>query len=357
MEKAKPRRKASSKSGNLLSKVVITLLIISLIVAYLGYKRLYKPNVHVDAQEGQSYLYIRTGSSFEQVLSSLIQHKYLYDLKSFEWMAKKMNYPSHVKPGRYLLKNNMSNRDLIAMLRAGRQVPVMVVVRNLRLKRNLSSEISKQIEADSSSIFRLLNSDAFLGKMGFNARTIPALFIPNTYEFYWNTTAEEFIGRMQKEFKIYWNESRTKKCAALNLTRVDVAILASIIDEETQKGDEKRTIAGLYINRLRKGMRLQSDPTVRFACGDFTIKRILNKHLERDSPYNTYMYPGLPPGPICIPSIASLEAVLNYEKHDYLYMCAKEDFSGYHNFARTLLQHNVNAQKYRRALNLAGIRR
>jgi UPF0755 protein len=357
MEKTKPRRKASSKKGNFLSKVVIALLIIVLIVAYLGYKKLYRANVRIENQEGQTYLYIHTGSSFEQVISSLTQHKYLCDVKSFEWMAMKMNYPSHVKPGRYLLKNDMSNRDLIAMLRSGKQVPVMVVVRNLRLKRNLSSEISRQIEADSSSIFRLLNSDAYLNKMGFNSRTVPALFIPNNYQFYWNTSAEEFIAHMQKEYKLFWNESRTKKCSELNLTRIDVAILASILDEETQKSDEKPTIAGLYINRLRKGMRLQSDPTVRFACGDFTIKRILNKHLDKDSPYNTYMYAGLPPGPICIPSITSLEAVLNYNKTDYLYMCAKEDFSGYHNFARTLEQHNVNAQKYRRALNSAGIMR
>ena len=357
MEKTKTKRKATSKKGKLFGKIVIALLVMAIIAAYFGYKKLYKPNVHVELQDGQSYLYIHTGSSFEQVVSSLTQNKYLCDTKSFEWMAVKMNYPSHIKAGKYLIKNDMTNRELITMLRAGRQIPVKVVLRNVRFKRNLASDVSKQIEADSSAILKLLNNDKFLDKFGFNPHTVPAMFIPNTYELYWNISAQDFIEKMQKEYKLFWNESRIKKCESLNLSRIEVSTLASIIEEESQKNDEKRTIAGVYINRLKRGMMLQADPTVRFACGDFSIKRILNKHLEKDSPYNTYKYVGLPPGPICIPSIASIDAVLNYNKHEFFYFCAKEDFSGYHNFARTLEQHNRNAQKYQKALSRAGIMR
>jgi UPF0755 protein len=177
------------------------------------------------------------------------------------------------------------------------------------------------------------------------------LFIPNTYEFYWNTSADKFIERMYVEYKHFWSKSRLNKAQKIKLTPEQVIILASIVEEETIKDDEKPTVAGVYLNRLHKNIRLQADPTVRFAVGDFEIKRILNKHLKIDSPYNTYKYAGLPPGPICIPTISSIDAVLNYKKHDYLYFCAKDDFSGYHAFAKTLKQHNINATKYRKALN------
>jgi UPF0755 protein len=182
------------------------------------------------------------------------------------------------------------------------------------------------------------------------------MFIPNTYEFYWNTSAEKFVEKMAEEYKNFWNEDRKAKAEKMGLTQSEVSTLASIVEQETQKNDEKARIAGVYINRINIGMPLQADPTVVFAVGDFTIKRVLNSHLRIDSPYNTYLYAGLPPGPICIPSVSSIDGVLNYEKHNYLYFCAKEDFSGYSNFASTLSQHNVNAQKYHRALRKAGIR-
>jgi len=276
-------------------------------------------------------------------------------MKSLEWMAVKMNYPNHIKPGKYLLKNGMSNRELLTMLRAGKQIPVRVIFHNIRFKTELVSDISKQIEADSSKLLHLLNDDIFLSKYGFNSRTAMAMFIPNTYELYWNTQSETFLERMYKEYKHFWNDAKVQKAESIKLTPVEVSTLASIIEEETQKNDEKKTMAGVYINRLRKGMSLQADPTVRFAYGDFTIKRILDKYKSVDSPYNTYKYAGLPPGPICIPSISSLDAVLNYQRSEYLYFCAKEDFSGYHNFARTLVQHNINAAKYQKALTRLGI--
>jgi UPF0755 protein len=232
-------------------------------------------------------------------------------------------------------------------------VPVEVVVQNARLKRKLASDISKQLEPDSISIMRFLNDDIFLSKLGFNAQNILVMFIPNTYECYWNISVEDWFEKMNNEYKKFWNESRTKKCESIGISPVEASILASIIEEETVKNDEKPIIAGLYLNRIKKGMLLQADPTVRFALGNFMIKRVLDKYKEINSPYNTYQHAGLPPGPICIPSIVTIDAVLNRQKNEYLYMCAKEDFSGYHNFARTLEQHNLNAQRYQRALNKA----
>lgn len=357
MAKVNHKRNKTQKKGGWMVKVGLVGLVIVLIIGYIGYRKLYRPNVHVEQQEGQKYLYIHTGATFEQVLGMLDKCDCLCDMKSFEWMAVKMKYPNHIKPGKYLLKDGMSNRELLNMLRAGRQVPVKVIFHNIRFKKDLASDVSKQIEADSLSILKALNNDMLLGKYGFNSKTAIAMFIPNTYELYWNTMADDFLERMYKEYKHFWTDAKKQKAQNIGLSPVEVSTLASIIEEETQKNDEKRTIAGVYINRLKKGMRLQADPTVKFANGDFTIKRILDKYKDVDSPYNTYMYAGLPPGPICIPSISSIDAVLNYQRHEYLYFCAKEDFSGYHNFAHTLEQHNVNAAKYQKALSRAGIMR
>jgi UPF0755 protein len=356
MAKSKVRRNISKpKKKGWLGKAVIICVIIAIIIGYLGYSKFYKPNVRVENEKGETYLYIHTSASFEQVLSSLTENKYLCDPKSFEWMAVKMNYPNNVKAGRYKISDGMTNRELLNMLRSGKQVPVKVVFNNIRLKQDLASDVSKQIEADSTDLLRALNNEALLAKYGFNKQTIIAMFIPNTYDMYWNTSPEQFLERMNKEYKKFWNEKRRNKAEAAGYSPVEVSTMASIVEEESQKSSERSTIAGVYINRLKKDMHLQADPTVKFAVGDFTIKRVLNKHLECDSPYNTYKYTGLPPGPICIPSISAIDAVLNYQKHEYLYFCAKEDFSGYHNFARTMEQHNQNADKYRKALNKAKI--
>lgn len=357
MVKTKAKRTVKSKQGNI---VWIGLVICCLLVAVAGrwgYLQFYKPNVRIELQKKQSFLFINTGANFEQVLNTLTQQKYLQDVKSFQWMADKMNYTTHIKPGKYLLKDGMSNRELLTMLRAGQQTPVRIIFHNVRFKSDLAAYVSAQIEADNNSILSLLNSDVYLGQYGFNSQTITAIFIPNTYEMYWNTSAEQFIKKMHSEYKKFWNNSRMNKCTRIGMSQIEVSILASIIEEETQKNAEKPIMAGVYINRLNKRMPLQADPTVRFAFGDFSIKRILTKHLTTDSPYNTYKYQGLPPGPICVPSIASIDAVLNYQRHDYIYFCAKEDFSGSHNFARTLDQHNRNAQKYQRALSIARILR
>ena len=353
--KNKTKVKSKSKIGRILKWFVVAVLLFGSALAYYAYLKYYTPNVIIEQQKEQSFLYVRTGSSFEQILGSLEHSHFLKDTKSFEWMAVKMNYPQHIKAGKYRLKDGMSNRELIHLLRAGRQIPVKVVFNNVRFKKDVVSDIAKQIEADSASLMHLLNSRSFLSQYGLNPQTVMSVFIPNTYEFYWNTSADEFMIRMFKEYKHFWNENRISKCESIGLSQTQVSTLASIIEEETQKNDEKRTMAGVYINRLHKGMLLQADPTVRFAYGDFSIKRILNKYKEIDSPYNTYKYVNLPPGPICIPSIASIDAVLSYQRSDYIYFCAKEDFSGYHNFARTLEQHNQNAQRYQKALTRNGI--
>jgi UPF0755 protein len=355
MTKQKTKRKTIGNKSRIVKWAAVILLVGLAFVGYWAYQRLFRSNVHIEEQEGRTFLYIRTGSSFKQVVDELDGSKYLQDTRSFCWMAEKMGYVNHVKPGKYLLTDGMTNRELIGMLRTGKQTPVKVIFHNVRFMSDLAADIAEQIEADSATLLKLLHDNTYLAKFGFDTKTVPAMFIPNTYELYWNTSAEQFLERMSKEYKKFWTDAREKKCEKIGLSRLEAATLASIIEQETQKNDEKRTIAGVYINRLHKGMLLQADPTVKYACGDFAIKRILKKHLEVNSPYNTYQNSGLPPGPICVPSIASVEAVLNYQHHDFLYFCAKEDFSGRHNFARTLEQHNRNARLYQKALNHSGI--
>lgn len=340
----------------MLKKVIISIFfIVLLLAAYLGYdiyKRVYQPNVSIENAKEQ-YFYIYSNYEFDDVVHDLYEKGYIIDRESFEWVSeKKSNFKNNIHPGRYLLKDGMSNNELIDLLRSGEQVPVKVTFNNVRTVAELAGKISANLECDSVEIMDLLTDTEFVTKYGFNKTTILTLFLPNTYEFNWNTSAEEAIQRMAEEYKKFWTDERKDKAKKLNLTQSDVAILASIVQaEQSVHSDERPIVAGLYINRLRQGMILQSDPTIIYAIGDFSIRRVLNKHKTFDSPYNTYLYKGLPPGPINLPSIKSLDAVLNYQQHDYIYMCAKEDFSGYHNFAKTYDQHLVYARKYQAELN------
>lgn len=335
-------------------KVVLVVFIIALVIGGLKavniYKGAFAANVFVQSEEPE-YLYIPTGSDYQLVYDKLMSKDVLKNTKSFEWTAKKKNYPNHVKPGRYRLKNRMSNNDLINMLRSGSQEPVDLTFNNINRLSDLSKRISEQLELSADTLLSLLNDTAIQHKYGFNEYTMPAMFIPNTYEFYWNTSAHKFLDRMSKEYDKFWTRSRLAKTEKIGMTPEEVITLASIVNKEVRFADENKRVAGLYINRLNKGIRLQSDPTLIFAHNDYTIRRVLNKHMKIDSPYNTYRNAGLPPGPICIPDVASIDAVLDYEKHKYIYMCAKADFSGYHNFAKTLKAHNKNAAEYRKALN------
>jgi conserved hypothetical protein, YceG family len=325
-------------------------ILVALFMGYRLYTTVLSPNVITPDNKDVS-LYIPTGADFNTVKDSLYTKKLIISPQRFEWLAKKKNYPENIKAGHYVLKNGMTNNNLVNMLRGGFQKPVRVTFNNIRDVNMLAGRISKQIEADSTSIIALLHDDDFLRQIGFNQQSIPALFLPNTYEFYWNTDAEAFTSRMLQEYRKFWNEERTEKAKALNLTPIEISILASIVNKETNMSDEMPKMAGVYLNRLRNGWLLQADPTLVFAIGDFNIKRVLDVHKEIESPYNTYKYAGLPPGPICSPSITSIDAVLNAEKHQYYYFCAKEDMSGYHNFAKTLAEHLRNANKYQQALN------
>lgn len=336
-------------------KVIVALILLGIVgggyVAFDYYKKIYYPNVSL-ADKKTDFLYIPTGSSMEDVANLLYEKNYIKNRNSFLWVAEKKNYHNHVHPGKYLLRAQMSNDELINLLRSGEQVPVDVTFNNVRLIEELPGKVARKLELDSTDLLSMLKDETIAQQYGFNVVTFKTMFIPNTYRFNWNTSAEEFIERMAEEYKRFWNEERVAKARAIGLSQSEVTILASIVQAEQQiRPDERPKIAGVYLNRIRKGMRLESDPTLVFALRDFSIKRVLNKDKEIESPYNTYKYKGLPPGPINIPEPNSIDAVLNADRHDYIFMCAKEDFSGYHNFAKNLRQHNINAQKYHRALN------
>lgn len=343
-------------------KVLISMYIIgALVVVMLAfslrfYNRIFGPNVVVEDSKGTE-LYLPTSPTFEEVVGLLEHSGAVQDMKGFIWLARRKAYHINPKGGRYILKDGMSNNELVNMLRSGAQAPVNVTFNNIRKLEDLAAVFSERLEADSAAFMRAFTDEQLIKEVGFLPNTLIALFIPNTYQIYWNTSPKSLMLRMKKEYDSFWNEERLKKAETIRLTPVQVSTLASIVDEETIKRDEKPRVAGLYINRLNIGMRLQADPTIKFVIGDFNVNRVLTKDLERDSPYNTYIYAGLPPGPIRMPSVEGIDAVLNYEQHEFLYMCAKDDFSGYHAFARTLRQHNINAEKYRKALNRSRIYR
>ncbi len=329
--------------------IIIFFAVAFLIVGIRGYQLyqyVFRENVNTEY-----VLYIPKDASYKQVTDSLTTNNALISLKAFNWVSKKKNYSKSVKTGRYLLKKGMNTNLIVNMLKGGLQTPLNLTFHNVRTKEDLAAKVSQYLQTDSVSILNLFADTTQMKDFGFTQQTYTAMFIPDTYEFYWTTSAKEFAERMKLEYDRFWNDERKKKAEEINLSPVEVTTLASIVQAETAKNEELKTIAGLYINRLNRGMFLQADPTVKFAVGDFTLKRILNIHLEIDSPYNTYKNVGLPPGPINFPETSALDAVLNFEKNKYYYMCAKEDFSGYHNFAATLTEHNRNAAKYRAALD------
>ena len=349
-------KKRLSNFKKFLWSLVVVLFLSGAITTYVFYSRIYQPNL-VLKFEKEMYIYIPTDATFEDVQRILSESGVVQKTSSFRWVAEQKRYINRIKAGRYLLKNGMNNNELVNLLRSGRQTPVNVVFNNLRTKEQFAGTIAKQLELDSLSLLTAITDTSFLNPLGLNDKTVVTLFIPNTYEFYWDVSIDKFLARMTAEHYHFWTDERKNKSKRLNLSLEQVSTLASIVEKETLKKDEQPMVAGLYLNRLRKGMKLESDPTIIFALGDFTVKRVLNKDLKIDSPYNTYKNKGLPPGPICIPSIQSIDAVLNKEEHEFIFMCAKDDFSGYHNFAKTYIGHLNNARKYRKALNERGIKR
>ena len=339
---------------------VIVLFSTGLFMAYKGYRLILSPNTSLQGAS-ELYIHIPTGSSLQDVTNILSAEAGLIDKSTFHWVAQRKKYRK-VKAGRYKIRHGMNNNQLVNLLRSGRQEPVQVTFNNVETIEKLASKVAKQIEADSSDLVQVIKDPDFLSESGFNPLTVSALFLPNTYELYWNTSAEQFLRRMHKEYQRFWNEERKQKAGKLGFSPEEVATLASIVQKETAKEDEQPRVAGLYINRIRDGWKLQSDPTVIYGIKlglnkDTLIRRVLYSDLKYDSPFNTYLYKGLPPAPICIPSINAVDAILNYEKHTYYYMCASVKRPGYHNFARTSNQHARNKRIYTNWLREQGIRR
>ncbi|WP_242926920.1 endolytic transglycosylase MltG [Pontibacter vulgaris] len=340
------KRKEKSK---LVPGLVVLFLFLFVSFSYYAYQIVYTANV--DTKDQETYVYIPTGATYEQALDSVEATGTIIDKLSLRFMAKLMNYDELVKPGRYKLENGWGNRQLIGVLRLGEQSPVKLTFNNVRLRTQLAEKLATEVEPGQEELDALLNDNEYLKTLGFDTTTVVSMFVPNTYEVYWTITGKELMERMKTEYDKFWTAERKAKADKLGLTPKQVSTLASIVQAETIKNDEKPRVAGVYLNRLQKNMLLQADPTVVFAVRDFTIRRVLNVHLRHDSPYNTYKYKGLPPGPINVPNISSIDAVLNPEQHDYIYFCAKEDFSGYHSFATNVAEHQANARRYQQALN------
>ena len=328
----------------------ITLLLIVAIAAFL-YSLVFKP---IELTE-EVYIYIDEERDYETVVDQLKEKVELPNEDVFRLLADRMNYPNMVKTGRYAIEDGMTMPDLIRALRSGSQVPINLTFNNIRTMENLAGRLSSQLMVDSVSILNVLNDTSVAASYGFNEQTFGAMFIPNTYEVYWDSSIKSLINRMKKEYDSFWNTERRAQAEKIGLTPLEVTTLASIVEEEATYADEYPIVAGLYINRLNRGMRLEADPTVKFAVGDATLRRILFKHLEVESPYNTYKIDGLPPGPIRIPSTSAINATLSPAQHNYIFMCAKDDLSGRHNFAVTHAEHARNARAYQKALNERGI--
>jgi UPF0755 protein len=342
----------------MLKKIAIAVVIIAIIGAIIGYQfyhKIYGENVIKTTD-----IYIPTGSNFDS-LTKVIQ-PYIKNSESFAWVAEKKSYQNKIRAGKFKITEGMSNDALINHLRSGKQETVNVTFNNQDTFEKLAGRIANQIEADSLALLTVFKDAEFLKENDLNSKTAMAMYIPNSYDFYWNTSAENFRERMLKEYERFWTPERIAKAEKQNITPLQVTILASIVQKETSTVSERPMVAGLYLNRLKSFWPLQADPTIIFALKekhgqDSIFKRVLNEDLTIDSPYNTYINFGLPPGPIGMPDISSIEAVLNPKTHDYYYMCASVTKLGEHEFAKTLSQHNVNARKYQNWINKQGINR
>jgi UPF0755 protein len=339
-------------------KIIKIALLIMLIPAGMGawwfYKIYYKPGTHLGDEKG--IFYVHTGTTYDQLVDELEAKHIIESRKDFEFTAelKKFETP---KAGRYRIREGMTYRELINMFMAGLQEPVNITFNTVRTKQDLARQVSRYLECDSLELITLLEDESFAAQYGFTDETFLTMFIPDTYEFYWNTSAEEFFRRMAEEYKAFWTDERKEKAQELGLTQSEVSTLASIVESEQRTHVEERpVIAGLYLNRLKKGMRLESDPTVIYAIGDFSINRVLSADLKYDSPYNTYLHTGLPPGPILLPEKASIDAVLDHDDNNYIFMCADYG-TGLHNFTADYAQHCRNADAFRAALDRAGTKR
>lgn len=333
-------------------KLTFFLIASTLLITFVfyTYQIVYTPNILVD-RDDRTFI-IRSGYTFRKVQEELGKGGFVNDMVSFSFLARLKDYDKHIMPGRYMLRRNMTNLQAISVLESGQKQAVKVTFTNVRLLDELGEKITKNIGVTPSEFDEALENFVETNTEGFTRDNVISMFLPNTYEVYYNVLPDELIERMHTEYKKFWSEERLAKAKEIGLTPFEVSTLASIVQAESVKKEEAEIIAGLYVNRLKKNIPLQADPTLVFATKDFSAKRVLNTHKEIDSPYNTYKNAGLPPGPINMSQIYTLDAVLNYQKHSYIYMCAREDFSGYHNFATTLAEHNKNARRYQDALTL-----
>lgn len=332
-------------------KILIPLIIFSTILttgSVYTYQMLYSPNFLINAED--KFIIIEENTDFNELIKKLEDDTLINDILSFSFLSKLMEYQENIKIGAYKVKMNMSNYEMITMLRSGNQTPIKLTFTYARKIEDLAEKITTKLKMSKDDLLNYLNEN-INNYSGFKKTDIISIFLPDTYEVYWNISPEKLTNKMYSEYKKFWNEERLSKLEKINLNQKEAIVLASIVASESRMLDEADRIAGLYINRLNRNMRLQADPTLIFAANDFTIRRVLNKHKKIKSPYNTYIHRGLPPGPIRLASKKYIDAVLNYEKHNYIYMCAKEDFSGYHAFATNLSDHNRNAKKFQIALN------
>lgn len=345
-----------------IKKILVAILLIGVLVggffAYTVYSSIFAPNTAFENEK--AYLFVNSEANFDQVMEDIAP--LLDDVNSFVAVAKRKGYTSNVKPGHYTIEKGMNNNEIINSIRS-KNLPVKVSFNNQERLENLAGRVSQQLEVDSLSLLNVMKDPAFLKEQGLNDQTALTMYLPNSYELFWNSTAEEFRDRMLKEYNRFWNDERIAKARALKLSRSEVYTIASIVQKETAKVDERPRVAGVYLNRVRKGIKLDADPTVIYAVKsvandwDMEIKRVLYKDLKTSSPYNTYRNAGIPPGPIYMPDISSIDAVLNAEKHGYYYFVANVERFGYHKFAKTLTQHNANSAAYRRWIGNQGIKR
>jgi UPF0755 protein len=330
-------------------KIILALTAAFLIAAIFTGWRFLGP---ATAFAGEKYnLYIKTGMNYEEEIALLENDHVLQSLSFFKWLAARMDYPQNIKAGKYEIKKEMNLVAILRMLRNGRQTPVNFVITKLRTKEDFASYTGKRFECDSASVMHFLENNDTLKEYGLDSNTVMTAFFPNTYTYFWNTTPSRIFKKLYAAHHAYWTEERRREAQEHGLTPATAYILASIIEEETNKQEDKEKIASVYINRMQKGMKLSADPTIKYALRNFELKRIYEKYLSVESPYNTYKYTGLPPGPICTPTQQTLEAVLDAPKTNYIYFVAKPDFSGYSNFSETYEQHLKYAKEYQKALN------
>lgn len=333
-----------------MKKIITYILLITLIfgafIAYTIYSKVFS-----SVTDEETTIFIQQESNYSDLIKELEAKELIQDEKIFDILANKMNLKNKVRPGKYVFNAGTNTIDLIRDLRNGKQTAVKLVINNVNFKKDLTGKVANQIDIDSLSFLNFLNNETALKKLGFNKDNIMCQFIPNTYEVYWSTGQEAFVKKMIKEHDAFWNNARQTKAKALNLTEEEVFILASIVEKEYKFADERKRIAGVYLNRININMPLQADPTCKFAWGDLSLKRVLNIHTQNPHPYNTYYINGLPPGPICLPETSTIDAVLNAEEHKYLYFCAHSDLNGRHEFNTNLSAHNASARKYQAALN------